>query len=319
MTQVYRHIDDVKLPFSRAILTMGNFDGIHLGHQALLQRVIQDARDGSFSAVVLTFEPHPLKVLAPERAPRLILAHKDKLRLLQSLGIDVVIIQTFNLAFAHIEAEEFVKGYLVDRLKVRKIWIGKDLRFGRGRKGRVEDLIRWGAEGGYEVGILEPVEVGGARVSSSRVRELIAAGQVHEVRKFLGRYHFVSGRVVEGHRRGRELGFPTANVASRTEVLPLDGIYATFFSARGRLWPSATSVGLNPTFGDGARSVESYVFDFCDDLYGEPVRLFFVQRIREERKFASPGLLVEQMGKDVARARELLDRVRPEERPALLG
>ncbi len=307
--EIFRHIEDRTLSISKPILSMGNFDGIHLGHQALLQRVVQEAKSQGGRSVVLTFEPHPLKILAPELAPRLILAHKDKMRLLQSSGVEVVIIQAFNPTFANVEAEEFVRHYLIDRLKVHKIWVGRDLRFGKGRKGRVEDLIRWGAEGRLKVGIVEPIQVEGARISSSRIRKLIEQGDVHEAHRFLGRYHFVSGRVAPGHQRGRHLGFPTANIVTRIEVLPLDGIYATFLQVDGRLWPSVTNVGFNPTFGEGPRTIESYIFDFQEDLYGQPVSLFFIKRIREEKKFPSPDLLVKQMKKDVLSAQEILSRI----------
>jgi riboflavin kinase/FMN adenylyltransferase len=315
--QIYRHIEDREVSLGDPILTMGNFDGVHLGHQALLSRIVKEARERKGSSTVLTFEPHPLKILAPNRAPRLILAHKDKMRLLQSLGIDVVIIQTFNSAFANLEAEDFVRRYLVDRIKVRKIWVGKDLRFGKARKGRVEDLIRWGKETGFEVGIIEPIQVEGERISSSRIRGLLLKGEVHEAERFLGRYHFISGRVVRGHQRGRQLGFPTANIMSQTEVLPADGIYATLLESDGRRWPSVSNIGINPTFGSGPRTIESYLFEFSGDLYGQTVRLFFVKRIREEKKFSSAEVLVEQMKKDVASAQEILSQLRPQERAEL--
>ncbi|MBI4524453.1 MAG: bifunctional riboflavin kinase/FAD synthetase [Deltaproteobacteria bacterium] len=311
---ILRHIEDRTLAISNPVLTLGNFDGIHLGHQALLQSVMEDAKRFGVRSVVLTFEPHPLKILAPERAPRLILTHKDKMRLLQSYGVNAVIIQPFNLEFAAVEAEEFVQHCLVTRLKIRKIWIGRDLRFGKGRRGRVEDLIRWGARAGFDVGVVDPIRRGGVRVSSSRIRELIEQGDVQTARQFLGRYHFVSGRVMPGHQRGRELGFPTANIAPRTEVLPGDGIYATILETEGRQWDSVTNVGLNPTFGDGPRTIESFVFDFQGDLYGKPVRLFFIRRIRDERKFATPDLLVQQMKNDVSNARKILSEVSPGER-----
>ena len=170
-------------------------------------------------------------------------------------------------------------------------------------------MIRWGAEGGLKVGIVEPIQLEGARISSSRIRKLIEQGDVHEVHRFLGRYHFVSGRVAPGHQRGRHLGFPTANIVTRTEVLPLDGIYATFLQVDGRPWPSVTNVGLNPTFGEGPRTIESYIFDFQEDLYGQSVSLFFIKRIREEKTFLSPDLLVKQMKKDVLSAQEILSRI----------
>ncbi len=307
--EIIRHLEDRPLAIPKPILTMGNFDGIHLGHQALLERVIQDAKERSGCSVVLTFEPHPLSVLAPERAPKLILTHKDKMRLLQSFGVDVVIIQEFNAAFANIEPQDFVRSYLIDQLRLHKIWVGRDVRFGRRRKGRVEDMVLWSREGGFEVGIVEPIKFGDVRVSSSRIRELIGRGDVVEAGRFLGRYHFVSGRVTPGQRRGRQLGFPTANISPRTEVIPPNGIYATLLEAGGRGWKSVTSIGVNPTFGDGPRTIETYIFDFNEELYGQSVRLSFVSRIRDEKKFASPELLIEQIKEDVLSAQRILDGV----------
>lgn len=304
--EIRRHVEDHGPPIVRPVLTLGNFDGVHLGHQALLERVVEDARSSGGRSVVLTFEPHPLKLLAPERAPRLILTHKDKMALLQSFGVDVVMIQAFDAAFASVEAETFARDYLFRRLDVRKMWVGSDLRFGRGRKGRVEDLARWGAAGGVEVGVIDPIVLDGHRVSSSRIRTLIERGAMSEAKRHLGRYHFVSGRVARGHGRGRTLGFPTANILSRTEVLPPDGVYATMLESEGRRWPSVTSIGVNPTFGDGPRTVESYVFDFSGDLYGRSVRLFWVEKIRDEKKFSSANLLVGQIKDDALRAREIL-------------
>lgn len=307
--EIIRHLEDRTLAIPKPILTMGNFDGIHLGHQALLERAIEDAKSRGGRSVVLTFEPHPLTILAPERAPKLILSHKDKMRLLQSFGVDVVVIQEFNAAFANVEAQDFVRNCLINQLRLHKIWVGRDVRFGKRRKGRVEDLILWSAEGGFEVGIVEPIKLGDVRVSSSRIRQMIEIGDVAEAGRFLGRYHFVSGRVASGHRRGRQLGFPTANISPRTEVLPLDGIYATLLEVGGRQWKSVTNIGVNPTFGAGPKTIETYIFDFNEDLYGESVRLFFVSRIRDEKKFASADLLVEQMKEDVLSAQRILNDV----------
>ena len=302
--QVFRHIDDPGLALEKSVVTLGNFDGIHLGHRALIEGAVRDARAWSVPAVVLTFEPHPVKVFTPERAPKMILAHKDKMQMLQALGVDAVVVQHFDLSFAKITAEEFVRRFLVERLRAAKIWVGRDFRFGRGRKGRAEDLERWGGENGFSVAMVEPILVDGARVSSSRARELIEAGKVDAVMALLGRYHFVSGRVVAGRRRGRDLGFPTANIAARTELIPLDGIYATVFHLGERDLPSVSSVGTNPTFGTGPRTVESFILNFDGDIYGAPVRLSFVQRLREERAFSSVESLVAEIARDVERARQ---------------
>jgi len=300
--QIVRHFDDPGSSLTGSVVTLGNFDGIHLGHQALIGGAVAEAQKLAIPSVVLTFEPHPLKVLAPERAPKMLLAHKDKMQLLQALGVDVVVIQHFDLSFAKLAADEFVRGILVDRFKARKIWVGRDLRFGQGRQGSVAELERWGSELGFGVASVDAIMVDGARVSSSRVRQLVMDGQVDAVAPMLGRYHFVSGRVVAGHRRGRKIGFPTANISTRTEVLPRDGIYATLFQLGERRLLSVSSVGVNPTFGDGPRTVESYILSFSDDIYGEAVQLSFVSRIRNEMKFASVDALIGQIRQDIGSA-----------------
>lgn len=300
--QIIRHIDENSQNLTGSVVTLGNFDGIHRGHQALIGGAVSDSKQIGVRSVVLTFEPHPLRVLAPERAPKLILAPKDKMQILQSLGVDVVAVQHFDLAFAKRSAEEFVSDLLVRRLKARKIWVGRDLRFGQGRKGTVDDLIRWGRDLAFDVAVVEPILVQGNRVSSSRIRELVSKGRVDEVKDMLGRYHFVSGRVVEGNRRGRELGFPTANIAARTEVLPSDGIYATLFHIDTRVLLSVSSIGRNPTFGPGPRTVESFIIDFDEAIYGKTVRLSFIKRIRDEVKFSSIPELIAQIRSDVQSA-----------------
>jgi riboflavin kinase/FMN adenylyltransferase len=307
--EIFRHIEDSRLSVSGAVLTLGNFDGIHLGHQALIRSTVEESQRSGNPSVVLTFEPHPLKILAPSRAPKLILVHKDKMRFFQSFGVDIVVIRNFDAAFANLEAEDFVRRFLVERLKVKKIWVGRDLRFGKGRKGTVEDLIQWGTTHGFEVGAVEPIVVGGERVSSSRIRQLVEQGRVDEARPLLGRYHFISGKVVEGHRRGRELGFPTANIASRNEVLPPDGIYATLIQIGDTPLLSVSNIGVNPTFGEGPRTVESFILDFDRSIYGKSVKLSFVKRIREEKKFDSVDQLVAQMRRDVTAAQSIFSKL----------
>jgi riboflavin kinase / FMN adenylyltransferase len=297
--QIFRHIGDPGLNLEGSVVTLGNFDGIHLGHQALIGGAVAEAKDLDVPSVVLTFEPHPLKVLAPERAPKMLLSHKDKMQLLQSHGVDIVVVQHFDRAFAKLSAEEFVRGILGDRLRAKRVWVGKDLRFGQGRRGRVENLIEWGSALGFSVAVVEPILRNGTRVSSSRVRQLLSEGRVGEVVPMLGRYHFISGRVIAGHHRGRGLGFPTANIATRAEALPLDGIYATLFRLGEKNLPSVSSIGLNPTFGEGSRTVESFILNFDADIYGESVKLYFVKRLREERKFSSVDQLIVQIRNDV--------------------
>jgi riboflavin kinase / FMN adenylyltransferase len=303
--KIFRHIDDQGLLVLGTVATMGNFDGIHLGHQTLVRNTVEESQRLGYPSTVLTFEPHPLKVLAPERAPSLILSYEDKMALLQSLGVDIVVAQRFDRQFASIAADEFVCRFLVDRLKTKKLWVGRDLRFGQGRKGGTDNLLRLAPGAGFEVGVLDPILLDGIRISSSRIRQLVEEGRVDEVRPMLGRYHFVSGRIVRGHRRGQKLGFPTANIATETEVVPLNGIYATLIQVKNKQWLSVSSIGVNPTFGDGPRTVESFILDFDGDIYGERVKLAFVQRIRDEKKFVLVKDLIGQMDEDVKRAKAL--------------
>jgi len=307
--EVFRDIEDFRRPELKTVVTMGNFDGIHLGHQALVGNAVAEAKRWLTRCIVFTFEPHPLKLLAPERAPRMIVKHQDKMEMLEALGVDDVIVQTFDRRFASINAEDFVRRYLLERLNLSKIWLGRDLRFGRARQGDAEDLIRWGNELGFSVGIVEPILVEGERISSSRIRQLIEQGQVDAVKPMLGRYHFVSGTVVRGHRRGRDLGFPTANLAATTELVPRDGIYATILELQNDRWLSVSSIGHNPTFGDGSRTIEAHILDFAGDIYGEQVKLSFVVRIREEQKFDQIEDLVTQMQGDVQAARIVFGRL----------
>jgi riboflavin kinase/FMN adenylyltransferase len=308
--EIFRHIHDRQLNVAASVVTMGNFDGLHIGHQALVRSAVAEAARLGVPSIVVTFEPHPLKILAPDRSPKLILSHKDKMQQLQSYGVGVVVIQTFDAAFARLTPAEFVNDFLVQRLKIEKVWVGSDFRFGRARKGSAEDLLRFGAAWGFEVGIVDPILVGGVRVSSSRIRQMIEAGRVDEVEPLLGRYHFISGNVVGGQRRGRGLGFPTANISSRTELLPLDGVYATLTEIGAERRLSVSNVGVNPTFGGGPRTVESFILDFDREIYSESVKLFFIKRIREERRFASTDQLVAQMHEDVNQARAILGGLR---------
>jgi riboflavin kinase / FMN adenylyltransferase len=308
--KAFSDIEDQQLSMIGSVVTLGNFDGIHLGHQALLRHTVEEAKRLGYPSIVLTFEPHPLKVLAPERAPRLLLTYQDKLDLFQAYGVDIVIAQRFDRQFASITAEDFVRRFLVGRLRTKKLWVGRDLRFGQGRKAGTEDLMRVAPEVGFQVGVVEPILSNGVRISSSRIRELVEAGGVDEVQPMLGRYHFVSGRVVTGAGRGRKLGFPTANILSQTEVVPSNGIYATLIEVKNRRWLSVSSIGVNPTFGDGPRTLESFIFDLKTDIYGESVKLSFVKRIRDEQKFATVEDLIAQMHGDVDQAKAIFKRLR---------
>lgn len=295
-------------------VAIGNFDGVHRGHQALLDeaRARADRRGGP--AAVLTFTPHPARLFAPAKAPPLIMSLERRLELCAAAGIDVAIVEPFTAAFAAIEAEEFVRRVLAQDLAAGDVVVGYDFSFGRGRAG---DVVRLGALGGalgIGVAVIPPVTVDGLLCSSTRVRELAAAGDVRRAAALLGRPVEIEGPVVRGAARGRALGFPTANVAPEGEMIPQLGIYAA--RARlldgpqaGSIYQAALSIGKNPTFveaGDGAPvTVEAYLLDFEGDLYDRRLRLEILDRLRDEQRFASIDALIQQIHEDVARVRAL--------------
>jgi riboflavin kinase/FMN adenylyltransferase len=293
-------------PHPWPVVALGNFDGVHLGHRSIVQRAIARARAAAGTAFVLTFYPTPAKVLAPERAPRLILTPEDKLELLRRSGIDGVIVADFTPELSRLAPADFVREYLLGKLGARAVVVGHSVSFGHKRAGNAEVMVELGRKMGFETEVVGPITVDGAEVSSTRIRQLIMAGELPEAAKLLGRDHFVSGTVVRGRERGRTIGFPTANINSATECLPPDGVYATRLVLADGAFASITNIGMRPTFAEVARTIEAHVFDFDRDIYGAKVRLDLVERIRGERKFDSGQALAEQIAQDLKRAREIL-------------
>jgi riboflavin kinase/FMN adenylyltransferase len=307
--RVIRHLAHVAPPLRRAVLTLGNFDGVHLGHQAIVRRAVDEARAVGGQVVTLTFHPHPVAVLAPDKAPPLLQPLHDRLALLRDLGADVVVIQRFTPAFAALDPEEFVRDYLGAHLELLHVVVGHNVSFGRARAGTVETLRTLGARHGFAVDAVGPVTVGEAQVSSTALRRLVAAGDVRRARALLGRPFTLRGRVVLGEQRGRTLGFPTANLHQRPGVLlPADGVYAVRAKLDGWARPAVLNVGVRPTFGMLRRTVEVYVLDFDGDLYGRWLSLELVERLRGEQRFPGPDALREAIAADVTRAREVLAR-----------
>lgn len=283
-------------------VTLGNFDGVHVGHQAL----IRTAR-GLGRAVAFTFEPHPAKVLQPEMAPRLITSTERKLELLEECGVEATVLQPFTLAYARTQPTDF-EAALFDTLGAAYVVVGTDFTYGQRRAGTVETLGKAAQARGAALHVVQPVTVDGVVVSSTKIRELLLAGRVAQAARLLGRPFDLQGTVVKGKQRGRELGFPTANLASAQDLLPGTGIYAVRARVDGEgAWlPGAASVGYNPTFGDTDLTVEVFLIDFSGDLYDRSMQVQFVERLRPERPFDSLDALKAQMAKDVARARALL-------------
>lgn len=295
-----------QLRYPHAVLTVGNFDGVHLGHQALFRLVVVRARQAGGTAIALTFEPHPRQILAPHAAPPLLTSFEEKAQLIATCGIDVLVWTRFTHAFAEQRPREFVRARLVEALAPREVVVGHDFRFGKDRAGDVVLLGKLGSEFGFRVHVVGPVAVGDVTASSSVIRTLIREGRVGEAATLLGRPYVIAGRVVEGRKRGKGLGFPTANIEPTSELIPPFGVYAARLTAKGEERPAVVNIGRNPTFEDVTCSIEAHVLDYAGDLYGEPVTLAFIERIRDEQKFPSPQALVEQIHRDVARARRLL-------------
>ena len=304
---VIRHLAHVSPPLRRVVLTLGNFDGVHLGHRAIVQRAVSEARAAGGQVVVLTFHPHPVAVLAPERSPPLLQSLRDRLALLRDLGADVTVAQRFTPRFAALEPEAFVREFLGAHLELLHIVVGYNVSFGRGRAGTVETLRALGPRLGFAVDAVGPVTVGEEQVSSTALRRMVAAGDVRSAQAFLGRRFTLRGRVVRGEQRGRTLGFPTANLHQpRGLLLPADGVYAVRARLDGRAHPAVLNIGMRPTFGTLQRTVEAHLLDFDQLLYGRWLVLELVDRLRGEQRFAGPEALRQAIAADVTRAREVL-------------
>jgi riboflavin kinase/FMN adenylyltransferase len=304
--EIIRHIFRYRSTFIHPVVSLGNFDGVHLGHQAILSRVVQEACIRQGTPLVFTFHPHTLAVLRPDRPQSLILSLREKLFLFASLGIRGVILQRFSLAFSRLSPEEFVQRYLVETIRVEKVIVGHNVSFGYKGAGRAEALEQLGRTYGFEVEIVGPVLVSDREVSSTAVRGLLSAGDLREVARLLGRPYTVSGRVEKGFQRGRTIGFPTANLRPRTDLLLPNGVYAVFVDIDGTHVPGVANVGMNPTFAGKTRTIEAHLFDFSADLYGMRIRVHFIERLRGEQKFPSIQALVQQIQEDARRARTLL-------------
>jgi riboflavin kinase/FMN adenylyltransferase len=296
------------LGWPRPAVTAGNFDGVHRGHQMLVAAAVADAREAGGTAVVLTFDPHPSRVLSPDRAPSTLMTVDQKAEILGELGVDRLAVLPFTLDLSRKTPEEFARSVLVGALGAGLVVVGSNFRFGRGRGGDVETLRGLGSALGFRVHGLEPVMHEGAPVSSSRIREALARGAVDAARALLGRRFFVDGSIVRGAGRGRTLGIPTANLDLWNETLPRGGVYACWCRIEGQpqRHRAVVNVGRRPTFGGGETTVEAHLLDFQEDVYGRGARLEFEMRVRDERPFPSAAALVEQIRADVEDARRAL-------------
>ena len=290
-----------------AVVTIGNFDGVHLGHQFIFRRLVEEARQEGCPAVVISFDPHPKMVLHPERRPfYLITSPEEKIRLAAGFGIDAFILIPFTLDYAGTTAEAFVREILWERLRIRKILIGHDYTFGRGKEGNETFLTEAGHRLGFAVEVMNAFSIGDTVVSSTKIRDALLAGEVGFAATLLGRPYNLSGRVVSGNRRGSDLGFPTANIAPDKELVPARGVYAVRCLLEGESHDGVLNIGFNPTFGDGKLSIEVHLLRFHRNIYGKTLDVHFIERIRDEVRFKGPEELIAQIDRDIARAQEIL-------------
>lgn len=304
--QIFRSLEEITAPLPKPVVTLGNFDGVHIGHREIFRRIRKEARRIGGSSVVVTFQPHPLKVLKVGKDIRLINTYAEKELLLEASGIDTLIVIPFTKEFASIKPRAFIRNLLVDRIGVHTLFIGYDYAFGRNREGKVPMLVSAGRELGFTVKVLEPINNGSEIYSSSAIRRLISIGDVAGAVPFLGRHFSLSGLVVPGHHRGAGIGFPTANMETEKELIPAEGVYAVRVKLGDQIFDGACNIGRNPTFGNSETSIEVHLLDFSGDLYGRELRIYFVERIRGERKFTGTEALKEAIAADVARCREIL-------------
>ncbi len=307
--QVFRHIPSQAT--TPCVLTIGNFDGVHRGHQALLERLIVQARKLGLPATVMTFEPHPRELFESHQAPPRLTRLREKLRLLESCGVDRVFVCRFNASLAALEAETFVERLLVQGLAVRHLYVGDDFQFGRGRRGNFAMLQTEGARWDFTVESMPTIDWQGERVSSSRIRDLLAAGELEHAARLLGRTYSISGRVVHGKKIGRQLGFPTANIQLKMKRVPLAGVFAV--QVRGiaaHPLPGAASLGTRPTLAEGLKPVlEVHLLDFEQSIYGAHVTVDFLHKHRDEARFDTLEELTAHIAQDVIAIRHYFQNI----------
>ncbi|MBW2117023.1 MAG: bifunctional riboflavin kinase/FAD synthetase [Deltaproteobacteria bacterium] len=316
---IFYDLNQLEKPLKNPVLTIGNFDGVHKGHMALFERVKEKARSIHGQSSVMTFDPHPIKVMKPGNGPSLITPTEQKLELIDAAGIDIIFCIPFTRQFAAISARDFVQNILVEKIGIKELVVGYDYTFGHNREGNIELLKEMGSLSGFAVDVLEQVSVDNTLISSTSIRHLVDQGNLSEARRLLGRDYQICGTVIKGKNRGgRLLGFPTANLQLVDELTPKVGVYAVEVLIDDQVYFGLTNIGYNPTFENNQFSVETHILDFSKDLLGETIRVNFIERLRDEKTFTSIEDLSEQIGKDVLRARKLFNKLKEQRKgPAI--
>jgi len=313
--EIYNNLADIKAPFADSFVTIGNFDGVHLGHHMLFAEVVSRAYQKPGTSVVVTFEPHPLQVVRPEIGIKLISTYEQKVELISLAGIDVVGGIPFTSDFATTSAETFVDEALIKTIGVKELVVGYDYAFGKGRQGNIEFLQEQGRLKGFPVTVVEPYYVDDMLVSSSKIRELVSEGKMMYVRKLLGRSYQIRGTVQEGKKRGGPVvGFKTANLhLSEEDLCPKHGVYVTQVVYEGKCYGGVLNIGYNPTFGENRLSAETHIFDFNQDIYGKKIKINLLKYLRGEKKFPGPEELAGQIQEDILQAKEILAETQKEQ------
>ncbi len=306
---IIERTEDIEKPFHKAVVTIGNFDGVHIGHQSLFHQVVQKAEAIGGTSIAITFEPHPLRVLTKDQQPPLITLYEQKKELIATTDLDALICLPFTPEFATISARAFIEDLLIGRIGMQAIIVGQDYSFGRHREGDIELLQTLGAELNYDVIVADWITAAHGskgRISSTRIRKLVMDGRLSEARQLLGRHYQIRGTVIEGRNRGGKLlGFPTANIQLHDELCPKTGIYAVTVDLEGQMLQGVANIGYSPTFDDHVFTVEVHILDFEADIYGRKIKVNFLKRIRDEIKFNSLDALSSQIRKDIEVARNL--------------
>lgn len=306
--RIIRGTNNIVDPIHYPVMAIGNFDGVHVGHQTLFRKTAELAMEYGGTPVAFTFEPHPLKIIAPGKMPPLLTHFKKKMELIGFFGIDLIICADFTRQFADQQPRDFSKNILFEKIGVKEVVVGFDYAFGRGREGTIPYLKKMGEEFGFRVHVVEPFKLNGQTVSSSHVRELIEAGQMEVASQFLGRNYSIVGPVISGYKTGQTIGFPTANIDTSKVQIPATGVYAVRVIYENKSYDAVANIGFNPTFHRDRLSVEVHIFDFTQVIYGHEIEVQFVTRIRSEIAFKSADDLVVQIKQDIEKTKQVLEQ-----------
>jgi riboflavin kinase/FMN adenylyltransferase len=307
--KIFDSISSLQGQLRAPVLTIGNFDGVHKGHLVLFNKVKERAKAIGGESVVMTFDPHPIKILKPGNGPPLITPTEQKKRLIEAAQIDALLCMPFSENFATMTAEDFVKEILIEAIGVREIVVGYDYRFGYKQLGNIDLLKKMGDTYQFKVHKIGPIQIDDLLVSSTSVRRFVQEGHLSKAEKLLGRNYQIAGTVVAGKNRGGKLlGFPTANLKVMDELIPAGGVYAVTVFVDGKTYKGVTNIGVNPTFGENTLSVETHLLDYRGDLLGKEIRINFIQRLRKEKAFKSIHALSQQIGEDIEKARECFEQ-----------